>query len=326
MKKHKLLTITGFLISILLLYFSLKDIKFQEIVEILKKADLKLIFIPTLFIFISATLSAFKWSRISGNNVRVRDTFIALIIGLFVNNVLPARIGEIVKGYVLSKKTGISFTFGLSTVLIDRFFDLTGLLLIVFLFFPKQSLPPRVSQSLFILVILLIACMAIMIIFSRKKFGDIIVNNLHKVKKPILLKFAHRLIEIGENIRRINSPLNIIFYVAISFFQWLGMSVALYFVTLTLGVSVKFTYIPFICALLNMGLTIPSSPGYIGVYQFLLVYILSIFNVPKYEGFAVSILFHASWYIPYNILGFIFLLKEHLRIKDIQELDNNSAD
>jgi glycosyltransferase 2 family protein len=325
MKKNKILTIAGFIISILLLYLSLKDIKFQEIIEILKKADLKLIFIPILFIFFSASLSAFKWSKISGNNVRFRDTFVALIIGLFVNNVLPARIGEIVKGYVLSKKTGVSFTFGLSTVLIDRFFDLAGLLLIVLIFFPKQSLPPKVSQSLFILVILLIACTVTFIIMSREKFTGTVVKMLDKIKKPILLKFAHRLIEISENIRRINSPLNIIFYVAISFLQWFVMSTALYFAILTLNVSVKFIYVPFVCALLNMGLTIPSSPGYVGVYQFLLVYILSIFNIPKHEGFAVSILFHASWYIPYNILGFIFLLKEHLRIKDMQELDTKNV-
>jgi glycosyltransferase 2 family protein len=325
MKKHKILTIAGFIISIILLYLSLKDIKFREIIEILKKADLKIIFFPTVFIFISATLSAFKWSRITGNSVRLQDTFISLIIGLFVNNVLPARIGEIVKGYVLSKKTGISFTFGLSTVLIDRFFDLAGLLLIVFIFFPKQSLPPMVSQSLFALVILLISCMVILIIVSREKFTGALVNILGKIKKPFLLRFTHRLIEIGENIRRINSPLIIIYYVAISFVQWLCMSTALYFAILTLNVSVKFVYIPFICALLNMGLTIPSSPGYVGVYQFLLVYILSIFNVPKQEGFAVSIMFHASWYIPYNILGFIFLLKEHLKIKDIQQLDKNSV-
>jgi glycosyltransferase 2 family protein len=325
MKKHKILTIAGFIISILLLYFSLKDIKFHEIIEILKKADLKLIFIPTVFIFFSATLSAFKWSRIAGKNVRLQDTFIALIIGLFFNNVLPARIGEIVKGYVLSKKTGISFTFGLSTVLIDRFFDLAGLLLIVLIFFPKQSLPPMVSQGLFILVILLITCMAIFIIISREKIISAVANMLYKIKKPIFLRFAQRLIEIGENIRRINSPLNIIFYVAISFLQWLGMSIALYFAALTLNVSVEFIYIPFICALLNMGLTIPSSPGYVGVYQFLLIYILSIFNVPKQEGFAVSILFHASWYIPYNILGFIFLMKEHIKIKDMQQLDKENA-
>ncbi|HAX18566.1 MAG TPA: hypothetical protein DCY00_08260 [Actinobacteria bacterium] len=275
--------------------------------------------------FFSATLSAFKWSKISGNNTKFRDTFIALIIGLFINNVLPARIGEIVRGYVLSKKTGLSLTFSLSTVLIDRFFDLAGLLLIVFIFFPKHNLPPKVSQSLFVLVILLIVCMLTLIVMSRKKFTDTLAGIVDRIKKPFLLKLVHRLIEVGENIKRINSPLNMLFYVTISFLQWLGMSLALYFVTLTLGVSIKFIYIPFICALLNMGLTIPSSPGYVGVYQFLLVYILSIFDVPKYEGFAISILFHTSWYIPYNILGFIFLLKEHLKIKDMQELDKDNV-
>ena len=325
MKKHKLLTITGFIISIVLLYFSLKDIKFTEIIDVLKKADIRLILIPTVFIFFSATLSAFKWSKISGNNTKFRDTFIALIIGLFINNVLPARIGEIVRGYVLSKKTGLSLTFSLSTVLIDRFFDLAGLLLIVFIFFPKHNLPPKVSQSLFVLVILLIVCMLTLIVMSRKKFTDTLAGIVDRIKKPFLLKLVHRLIEVGENIKRINSPLNMLFYVTISFLQWLGMSLALYFVTLTLGVSIKFIYIPFICALLNMGLTIPSSPGYVGVYQFLLVYILSIFDVPKYEGFAISILFHTSWYIPYNILGFIFLLKEHLKIKDMQELDKDNV-
>ncbi len=324
MKKHKILTIAGLIISILLLYFSLKDIKFIEIIDILQKADLKLFFIPFLFIFLAVILSAFKWSRIAGNNVKLQDTFIALIIGLFVNNVLPARIGEIVKGYVLSKKTGISFTFSLSTVLIDRFFDLAGLLLIVFIFFPKQSLPPMVSQGLFALVILLLACMVMLIIMSREKFTGAVLKMLHKIKKPFLMRFANRLVEVGENIRRINSPLNMIFYVAISFFQWLCMSAALYFALLTLNISVKFIYIPFVCALLNMGLTIPSSPGYVGVYQFLLVYILSIFNVPKQEGFAVSIMFHASWYIPYSILGFIFLLKEHIKIKDMQKLEENN--
>jgi uncharacterized membrane protein YbhN (UPF0104 family) len=84
------------------------------------------------------------------------------------------------------------------------------------------------------------------------------------------------------------------------------MGAALYFVLKTLNININIMYIPFICVLLNMGITIPSSPGYIGLYQFLLTYLLSVFDVPKHEGFAASILFHASWYIPYNIVGFIF--------------------
>ena len=323
--KKKILTIAGFVISILLLFLSLKDIRFQEILEALKKADLRFVFIPTLFIFCAVTLSAFKWARISGNNVKVGQTFLSLIIGLFVNNVLPARIGEVVRGYVLSKKSGISFAYAISTVLVDRFFDLVGLLLLTFIFFPKQSLPLQVSRSLYILVSLLIVLMAVLVIMSREGFTKKMTVRLNKIDKPFFLKLARRVMEVQENLKRINSPLNLFYFILIAFLQWLSMSSALYFSLLTLGVSINPLYVPFVCALLNMGLTIPSSPGYVGVYQFLLVYLLSIFGIPKHQGFAVSILFHASWYVPYNVLGFIFLMKEHLKIKELKGLEKSGS-
>lgn len=321
MKKKQIITISGFLISIIMLYFSLRDVNTGAILETLKKADLRLVFVPLLFIALSILLSAFKWKKISGGDIRFSDTLIALIIGLFVNNVLPARIGELARGYVLSKKKGISFTYCLSTVLVDRIFDLAGLLIITLLFFPKHSMPSNVSNAIYILVGLLTVCVIMMIVFSRERFARTIAGYLGRIKKPFFSKLAKRIIEIQENLQRIQSPLNIIMFIVIAFFQWLSMSAALYFVMLTLGVHMKFFYVPFVCALLNMGLTIPSSPGYIGVYQFLLVYLLSIFGIPKHEGFTVSILFHASWYIPYNVIGFFLLIKEHMKIGELKKLE-----
>jgi hypothetical protein len=322
MKKKHTITVLGFFVSIIMLYFSLKDINANAILETLKKADCRLIFMPLLFIAISIMLSAFKWQKISGGDIKFSDTSISLMIGLFVNNVLPARIGELARGYVLSKRKGVSFTYCLSTVLVDRVFDLVGLLIITFLFFPKHSLPPNISNAIYALVGLLTTCIILMIVFSRKGIVNKISSYLDKINKPLILKFARRIIEIQENLQRIQSPFNIIMFIVIAFFQWFSMSTALYFVMSTLGVHLDFLYVPFICALLNMGLTIPSSPGYIGVYQFLLVYLLSIFGIPKHEGFTVSILFHASWYIPYNIIGFLLLLKEHLKIGELKKLKN----
>ncbi|HOE16969.1 MAG TPA: lysylphosphatidylglycerol synthase transmembrane domain-containing protein [Syntrophorhabdaceae bacterium] len=321
MKKHKLLTVLGLLISIVLLYFSMKDIRFREIIDTLKNADLRFAFMPTVSIFAAATLCSVKWTRIAGGNVRFSDSFIALLIGLFINNVLPARIGEIARGYVLSKRTGISLTYGITTVIIDRIFDLIGLLLITFVFFPKHSLPPRVSQAISILVLALFVLITLMVLLSRERFAGAIAGRLSRVKRPALARFGKRLIEIQENLKRIGSPLNLLMLVPIAFITWLCMAAALYFVLKTLNININVMYIPFVCVLLNMGITIPSSPGYFGLYQFLLVYLLSIFDVPKHEGFAASILFHASWYIPYNIVGFIFLIKEHLKIREIGKLE-----
>lgn len=323
MRKGNVITIVGFIVSIVLLYFSLKDIRFHEIMATLQKADPWLIPVPLIFIIIAVVLCAFRWSRLIGGGVHFLGVFAALMIGLFVNNVLPARIGEVARAYVISKKHGLSFTYSFSTVLLDRFFDLTGLLLLAFIFFPDESLPAAVSRSIYILIALLIFCIGCMILLSRETFAKKIAGISTRIKRPLLSKLTDRIFKIQENLKRINSPFNLILSVAISFCTWFSMTIALYLVILMLGIHIDFRDIPFVCALLNLGLTIPSSPGYVGVYQFLLVYLLAIFGVPKHEGFTISIIYHAMWFVPYNVIGFIYLLKEHLKIRELRKFEEN---
>jgi hypothetical protein len=162
-----------------------------------------------------------------------------------------------------------------------------------------------------------------MILFSREQFANRVAGMFKRIKRPLFSKLADRVFMIQENLKRINSPFNLILSVILSFCIWFSMTIALYLVILMLGVQIDFRVIPFVCALLNLGLTIPSSPGYVGVYQFLLVYLLAIFGVPKYEGFTISIIYHAMWFIPYNIMGFLYLLKEHLKIREIRKLEKD---
>jgi hypothetical protein len=319
-KKRTFLTVFGFAVSMVLLYFSLKGIEFREIWATLKRTNPLLAFVPLIFIAIAISLSSFRWSKVAGTDVRFRETFVALLIGMFINNVLPLRLGEAARGYVLSRKKNLSFTYALSTVLLDRFFDLTGLLLITFLFFPSSSLPPKVSKGIYAIIGVLMLCVLMIILLSRQSLANRLSKRFTTMEKSFLSRFARRAVEIQENLQRIGSPLTIIFFVILSFCVWLSMSMALWAVILALGVPVSVRCIPFVCALLNIGITIPSSPGYVGLYQFLLVYLLSLFGVPRYEGFAVSILYHASWYIPYTIVGFSLTLREHLRIRDIRKL------
>jgi uncharacterized protein (TIRG00374 family) len=321
MKKAKLITISGLVLSAVLLFVSLRGVDFREIGRTLQQADLRLLPVPLIFFAISLCLASFRWSKIAGSGTRFRDTFTALLIGLFVNNVLPARIGEVARGYVLSKRTRLSFTVGFSTVLLDRFFDLTGLLLITLIFMPRHSLPPMVYKALLLLVLLLLICVAGIILLSREGVARHVSGKLLSLEKSFLNRLAHRVIEIQENLKRISSPLMLVSLVLISFVSWMSMSTALYVVAVALGVPVSFSYIPFVCALLNMGLTVPSSPGYVGVYQFLLVYLLGIFGIPKTQAFTISILYHASWFIPYIVIGFLMLAREHLKIRDLRHIE-----
>jgi uncharacterized protein (TIRG00374 family) len=331
MKKHRFLTLLGFAISIVLFFFSLKGIQFYEIWGTLKKTNLALAFLPLLFIGTAISLSSFRWSRVSGATVKFGEAFVAMLIGMFANNVLPLRLGEVVRGYVLSRKKNLSFTYACSTVALDRFFDLTGLLLLTLISlalpsFPRATLPPRVYDGIYIVIGVLVLCVLLIILLSRKSISDHLSKRFLTVEKSFLSRLTTQILQIQENLKRIGSPFTIIFFVVISFCTWLSMSIALYTVIRAVGVDLPFACVPFVCALLNFGITIPSSPGYVGVYQFLIVYLLSIFGVPKSEGFTVSILYHASWYVPYTIVGFSLSLREHLKIGDMRKLETEDKE
>ena len=128
MDKRKLITLLGFALSIFFLYLSLRGIQIDDVWQTLKRADARFIFLALLCIGSAVCGASFRWARVAGTSVQFRETFTALLIGLFINNVLPARIGELARGYALSRKRNSSFTYALSTVMADRFFDLTGLL------------------------------------------------------------------------------------------------------------------------------------------------------------------------------------------------------
>jgi glycosyltransferase 2 family protein len=326
MKKHKIITIIGFVVSIVLLYFALKGVKYREIYDTLRGADMRFAFMSIPCIFLCCVLSSYRWSKVTGNGARLRDTFIALFSGLFINNILPARIGEIARGYVLSKRTGLSLTYSVTTVLLDRFFDLIGLLIITFItlfFIPLYVLPQEVKWSIALLIVLLMFCIGLIVVLSRKNLADKVAEKLHKVKNPFISKLAKSVLDIQENLCRIGSPLNLIFYIAIAVAIWFSYGAALYFTMLMLGVKLPFITVSFVCAGVNLGLIVPSSPGYVGVYQWLFETLLGIFSISNEKAIAVSIVFQATWYFPYTILGAIFFMKEHLKIKDIQKLEDN---
>lgn len=322
--KKRVYIVLGFALSIVLLYFALKGAHLNEIWSTLRKTSLALAFTPLIFIGLAISICSFRWSRLAGRTVRFKEAFVALLIGMFVNNVLPARLGEVARGYVLSRKKGLSFTYSLSTVFLDRFFDLTGLtglLLFTLIFLPKASLPPTVFHAIYIVIAVLAFCIILIVLLSRESFTNHLSKRFLTIERSFLSRLTRRLLEVQENLRRIGSPMTIVFFVVMSFCSWFSMSVALYLVICALHVPVPFACVPFVCALLNLAISVPSSPGYVGLYQFLIVYLLSIFGVSRSEGLTVSVLYHASWYVPYTVVGFALSLREHLRIRDIRKLE-----
>jgi uncharacterized membrane protein YbhN (UPF0104 family) len=71
-----------------------------------------------------------------------------------------------------------------------------------------------------------------------------------------------------------------------------------------------------VIAFIGLGVSLPSSPGFIGVFQAATVLALSIFGVDKVDALGFSLLLHASQFIPVTLWGLLLLVVEHVSLTD----------
>ena len=85
------------------------------------------------------------------------------------------------------------------------------------------------------------------------------------------------------------------------------------FVARAVGIELSVVEAIFLTAVINLGVAIPSSPGFIGTYQWLGVTALSHFDVATEQALAFAILMHAVWYVPTTVVGGALLVRRGLK-------------
>jgi uncharacterized membrane protein YbhN (UPF0104 family) len=91
---------------------------------------------------------------------------------------------------------------------------------------------------------------------------------------------------------------------------WGAWALSAWLVASALGIALSPGEVVFVTSVLNLGVAVPSSPGYIGTYQWLAVSALGLLGVNHTEAFAFSVLMHASWFIPTTIAGVVLALRK----------------
>jgi uncharacterized membrane protein YbhN (UPF0104 family) len=89
--------------------------------------------------------------------------------------------------------------------------------------------------------------------------------------------------------------------------------VAAWFCAHALGIGLSPAEAIFVTALMNLGTAIPSSPGFVGTYQWLGIAALGLVGVANSEGFAFAVLLQAVWYVPTTVVGLTLLVRHALK-------------
>jgi len=281
--KRGLLVGIGTLIGAICLYFTFRDISWAEFVAGLREIK-PIYFVPASLLYILIQIvRALRFGVIISPFCRLTKKELWDLTNIWgaLNMMLPARLGELVRPYLL-KRRGVPFSSSLGAVMVERFFDVSGLLvLLAVVMWTTPQIPKvytRIGQSL--LAGLAVGYVIVLIILTRRdafqSFLDPLLSWLPSKASSFLGGICRRLID-GLGIMA--SPRQAIIVFICSTGIWLLFSVITYLFLLAFSLDVPFLVAVTIQVFICFGVALPSAPGFIGVFHAAGRYSLALFGI-----------------------------------------------
>lgn len=312
----------GLIVSLFFLVWAFQQVNsFGEVMAALSRANYLLI-VPALVVyFVGVWVRAERWKYLLAplKGVPAARLFPVMVMGYMANDVLPVRMGEVVRAYLIGRQEQISGSAGLATIFVERILDGVTLLffaVVVSLFVPLgDGLQNIVRASSVVFALAIVAFIAVA--FSPR-LGESLISLMLKIAprsvRPGLAEVATSFID-GLKVIQNGGLLLKIF--ALSALAWLCEAGVYYLVAYGFALGQPFYVLLLTVVVANLGTMVPSSPGYIGTFEALGVFTLGLFKVSPDLAMSYVLVLHVALLVPVTLLGFFYLWQQQLSLSAI---------
>lgn len=310
----------GVVISIIAIILVARLASWSELKEAFGQVRIANLIIAFGLTVLSLATRAMAWRELLERKPSFARAFWGINEGYFLNNIFPLRAGEIGRAVFVGRAINISSFHVLSTIVIERAFDLvmaaTLLLLTLPLVFGQVWLKPIAFTTLAIVL----SALVLLFIAARnqerlKSWLGTIGQRWAFFSKQVLPRLGSLLEGLGALTQPGRFLLSLMWIVA----SW-AIWVALYYIMLlNFAPHAPLWWGAFADAVLAMGVAIPSAPSGLGVYEGALVWALSLFGINSSAALAYAILMHFVNFATTGVFGLIGLIKEKRSVSDLME-------
>jgi uncharacterized protein (TIRG00374 family) len=320
----------GLVISAGFLAFFLYRTDFGDIAEAFEGADYALALAAVPLYFLGFWIRTMRWHVLMKPvaDIPTWRMYPVVLIGLMANNVMPARVGELVRAYLIGEREKVSKSSALGTIAVDRTFDgltLVAILATVTVFSGTDASVRGIGIAtgiVFISATFVLAALA----FSPDKARGVALKLFTILPRGIEERMAGFLDSFMAGVQSVRSPSVMITAAVLSFSSW-SVEVVMYYVVgeafhLNQGLHVYYL----IAAASNLALSILASPGGVGPFEVTTQAVLiDIYNVSQQQGSAYALALHALLLGPVIIAGFCLLWASQISLSDILGVKKEEA-
>jgi uncharacterized protein (TIRG00374 family) len=271
--------------------------------------------------FLGIWLRAVRWRLLMRPFADVPSKRLAdvILIGFTVNNILPLRLGELVRTFVLRRSHGVPIPATLATILIERVLDmvaLCGLMTLVFAFERDRICGWIELASYFCAAVTAggAAGMALLLLIPRR-WLDALLGFATRLATRLHRRLGEVVASCVDGVRALEDTRSLLGVVSISIVCWLAELGTYIFMMFAVGFSTSWWAMMAGMVVANLATVLPSSPGYVGTFDVLLQRLLTdTFAVPEATAAVFTLLAHAILFIPVVLAGLVLLSREDLSI------------
>jgi glycosyltransferase 2 family protein len=322
--------VLGIAVSVLLLAWTLRGVELAQVASVLGASNLALFVLSAVVATCIFPLRAIRWRYILWP-VKERLAFgplwRATTIGMMVNNVIPARAGEIARAYAVSREErDVRFPAAIASLAIDRVLDaiLIIILLIVAMLdpdFPHDTLIAGQPVRTYAYIATAVAVVALVMLFMLALFPQQFVGAFERIVSKVAPHFVERISRLLHSfadglavLRRPQLLLHVLFWTTV---HWLLSALAFWMGMKAVGINAPYTAALFVQSLIAIGVAAPAAPGFFGIFEFFGTEGLAIYGIPRDLAVSWAIGFHLLSFIPITVIGAYYFARLGLHFREV---------
>jgi len=265
---------------------------------------------------VSLWARAVRWRYLFPQSARPTHLFNAVMIGYMGNNLLPLRAGEVLRVYVVTRR-GQRFWTTVTTLVVERVLDGLAVGIVLAAVFFQIPTPREVAWASEVFVGLVLSMMVVLVAMAAAPLPCRIVIHSLAYRWP---SFERRLLVIfdtmSDGLQGMRRPSQLLPTAIWSLVIWVAIVASVWTCFEAARLDLPVTAALSVIAFIGLGVSLPSSPGFIGVIQAATVLALSFFSVGKADALGFSLLLHASQFAPVTLWGLLLLVVEHVSLAE----------
>ncbi len=347
--KKNITFLLSMVISIVCLWLFVRHIEWPLLKKALMEANYWFVIPTTLLNLVVYLIRAIRWKGFLAHikRIPVLNLLSITCIGFMANNVLPARVGEVLRPFLLYKKESIKFSTSMATVIVERIFDMLGLIIfaaVIIALLPSYS--GHVHQSFSsgsaqeatafgesVIVSLkkwtevfavagVLMIIALFLIVTKPDFFKKILGKLtfflpHTRKDKFFAfydSFVHGL-KILEN------KTETFRMAGYTLLIWIICGTEIYLLGFSFHMQLPFVGACLVAICLALAIALPQAPGFIGVFHIAILKSLHIFGIHTSAAQSYAIVLWMISVFPITVMGFFFLWKEGITFHEVVKLE-----